>query len=162
MDCSIENELSRFIRVWRILGPTMVTLSGGMVLLSWPDTWLAWLVFFLALLFGFFALEHTRMASRALDSVRHGKPQNCEVEIRKKLGDGRDYVIATVYRESNDKWEISFAPPLWNVDPFLHKSLHAKVYFEPQTEYPLVVVTEGGHLWAERIPTLVNSSAPNG
>ena len=34
MDRSIEEELSSFIRVWRILGPTMITLSVGMVFFS--------------------------------------------------------------------------------------------------------------------------------
>ncbi len=162
MDRSIEKELSSFIRVWRFLGPTMIIISLGMVFLSWPDRWLSLLVFFLALLFGFFTLKHTRMAGKALDLVRHGQPQSCEVEIRKESGDDRDYVMGTVYRESKDTWNISFTPPLWNVDPFLQKTFHAKVYFEPQTGYPLIVATDGGHLWAERVPTKVNSSATNG
>jgi len=159
MDRSIEKELSSFIRVWRILGPTMITVSLGMVFFSWPDRWLAWLVFFLALLFGFFTLKHTRMARKALDLVRQGQPELCVVEVRKESGDDRDYVKGTVYRGSKNKWDISFAPPLWNVDPILHKTLQAKAYFEPETEYPLVVVIDGGHLWAERVPTKVNCSA---
>jgi hypothetical protein len=162
MDRSIEKELSSFIRVWRILGPTMITISLGMVFSSWPDRWLAWWVFCLALLVGFFTLKHTRMARKALDLVRHGQPEACVVEIRKELGDDRDYVKGTIYRASKDKWDMSFAPPLWNVDPILLKTLHAKAYFEPETEYPLVVVTDGGHLWAERVPTKVNSSATSG
>jgi hypothetical protein len=162
MDRSIEKELSSFIRVWTTLGPTMIAMSLAMVLLSWPDRWLAWLVCVLALLFGVFTLRHTRMARRALDLVRHGRPEACVVEIRKESGDDRDYVMGTVYRESEGKWDMSFAPPLWNVDPILLKTLCAQVYFEPETEYPLVVVTDGGHLWAERVPTKVNPSATSG
>jgi hypothetical protein len=157
---SIEMELSRFIRVWTILCPMIIAISLGMLLISWPDKWLAWMVYFLALLFSFFTFKHTRMAGKALKLVRHGKPLNCEVELRKESGDGRDYVTGTVYRGAEEKWEIPFSPPLWNVDPFLQKTLHAQVYFETRSEYPLVVVTDAGHLWAERMPTKVNTSVP--
>lgn len=159
---SIEKELLSFIRVWRILVPTMITTSLGMVFFSWPDRWLAWLVFFLALLFGFFAFKQTGMARKALYLVRHGQPEKCIVEISKESGDDRDYVKGKVYRGSKEQWDISFAPPLWNVDPILQKKLNAEVYFEPETEYPLVVITEGGHLWAERVPTKVKFSAASG
>jgi len=140
----------------------MVSFSLGMVFFSWPEIWLSWLVFFLALLFGFFAFKQTGMARKALYLVRHGQPEDCIVEIRKESGDDRDYVKGRVYRVSKEKWDISFAPPLWNVDPVLQKKLHAKVYFEPETEYPLVVMTEGGHLWAERVPAKVESSTASG
>jgi hypothetical protein len=113
-------------------------------------------VFFLALLFGFFAFKQTGMARKALYLVRYGQPEDCILEIRKESGDDRDYVKGRVYRVSKEKWDISFAPPLWNVDPVLQKKLHAKVYFEPETEYPLVVMTQGGHLWAERVPARKN------
>jgi hypothetical protein len=162
MDRSIEKELSSFIRVWRILGPTMITLSVGMVFFSWPDRWLAWLVFFLTLVFGLFTLKHTRMARKALALVRRSQPENCVVEIRKESGDDRDYIWGTVYRESKDKWDVLFSGPLWNVDSILQKPLHAKAYFEPEGGYPLVVVINGGHLWAERVPTKVTSSATSG
>jgi hypothetical protein len=162
MDRSIEEELSSFIRVWRILGPTMITLSVGMVFFSWPDRWLAWLVFFLTLVFGLFTLKHTRMARKALALVRRSQPENCVVEIRKESGDDRDYIWGTVYRESKDKWDVLFSGPLWNVDPILQKPLHAKAYFEPEAGYPLVVVINGGHLWAESVPTKVTSSATSG
>jgi hypothetical protein len=158
MDRSIENELLSFIRAWKILGPTIIIISLGMVLFSWPDRGLAWLVFSLALLFGLFTLKHTRMARKALDLVRRGQPENCLVEIRKESGDDRDYIWGTVYRESKDKWDVLFSGPLWNVDPILQKPLHAKAYFEPETEYPLVVVIGDDHLWAERVPTKVTSS----
>jgi hypothetical protein len=91
---------------------------------------------FLALLFGFFTLKHTRMARKALDLVRHGQPEACVVEIRKESGDDRDYVKGTVYRESKDKWDMSFAPPLWNVDPILLKTLHAKVILNLRPSIP--------------------------
>jgi hypothetical protein len=162
MDRSIEKELSSFIRVWKILGPTIIIISLGMVFFSWPDRWLSWFVFFLALLFGFLIFKHTRMARKALHLVEHGQPESCLVEIRKESGNDRDYVKGTVYRESKDNWDISFAPPLWNVDPILQKTLQAKVYFERGTEHPLVVVVGCGHLWAERVPTKVNASATNG
>lgn len=155
MNRSIERELSSFIRVWRILGPTMITLSLGMVIFSWPDIWLAWLVCFLALLFGLFTLQHTRMARKALTLVRRSQPESCVVEIRKESGDNRDYIRGTVYRESRDKWDVLFSGPPWDVDPILQKPLHAKAYFEPESEAPLVVVIDGGHLWAERVPTKV-------
>jgi hypothetical protein len=156
MNLPIEKELLNFIRVWKILGSAMILISFGMVFFSWPDRWLAWLVFILALLFSFFALRHTRMAGKALYLVKHGQPEDCVVEIRKESGDDRDYFKGTVYRESKDKWDICFTPPLWNVDPILQKRFHARVYFESETEYPLVVVTDGGHLWAERVPKKVN------
>jgi hypothetical protein len=162
MDRSIEKELSSFIRVWRILGPTMITLSLGMVFFSWPDRWLAWLVFFLALLFGLFILKHTRMARKALALVKRSQPESCVVEIRKESSDDRDYIWGTVYRESKDKWDVLFSGPLWNVDPILQKPLHAKAYFEPDAEYPLVVVIDGRHLWAERVPTKMTSPATGG
>ncbi len=162
MDRSIEEELSSFIRVWKILGPTIIVISLGMVLFSWPDRWLSWFVFLLALLFGFLIYKHTRMARKALDLVEHGQPESCLVEIRKESGNDRDYVKGTVYRESRDKWDVSFAPPPWNVDPILQKTLQAKVYFERETEYPLVVVVDCGHLWAESVPTKVNTPAMNG
>jgi hypothetical protein len=162
MDRSIEEELSSFIRVWRILAPALIAISLGMVFFSWPDRWLAWLLFLLALLFGFFTLKHTRMARKALDLVRHSQPETCVVEIRKETGDDRYYLKGMVYRESKDTWDVSFTPPSWNVDSILQKTLPAKAYFDPGTGYPLVVVTEGGHLWAERIPTKVSPSVISG
>jgi hypothetical protein len=159
MDRSIENELLSFIRAWRILGPTSIIISLGMVLFPWPDRGLAWLVFLLALLFGLFTLKHTRMARKALDLVRRAQPENCVVEIRKESSDGRDYIWGTVSREPKDQWDILFSSPLWNVDPILQKPLHAKAYFEPETEHPLVVVIGDDHLWAERVPAKVTSSA---
>jgi hypothetical protein len=158
MNHSIEQELWSFIRVWRVLGPALIAISLGMVFFSWPDRWFAWVVFFLALLFGSFTLKHTRMARKALDLVRHAQPEACVVEILKETGDDRDYLKGTVYRDSKDTWNVSFTPPSWNVDPVLLKTLPATAYFDPETGYPLVVVTEDGHLWAERVPIKLSSS----
>ncbi|MCC7033048.1 MAG: hypothetical protein IT179_09475 [Acidobacteria bacterium] len=158
MDRSIEEELSSVIRVWRRLGPAVIAISLGLVVSSWPDRWLAWMVLCLALLFNGAALRQTHMARKALNVVRRGQPENGLVELRKESGDGRDYVKGTVHRETKDTWDVSFAPPSWNVDPVLQKTHQAKVYCEPQIGYPLVVVMVGGHLWAERIPTKVSSS----
>jgi hypothetical protein len=162
MDRSIEEELLSFFRVWRILAPAMIVVSLGMVLVSWPDIWLAWLVFLLALLFGFFTLQHTRMARKALHAVRHAQLEACEVVIHKETGDDRDYVKGTVYWESKDRWDVSFTPPSWNVDSILLKTLRAEAYFDPETGVPLVVMTEGGHLWAEKTPTKVAASVTSG
>jgi hypothetical protein len=162
MDRSIEKELSDFIRVWKILGPAVIVLSLGMVLFSWPDRWLSWLVFFLALFFGFLMSRHTRMARKALNLVEHGQPEPCLVEIRKESGSDRDYVKGTVFRESKDQWDVSFTPPRWDVDPVLQKTLRANVYFESETGQPLVVAVDGGHLWAEKVPMKVNIPAANG
>lgn len=162
MDRSIEKELLNFIRVWRFLGLTIIVISLGMVTFSWPDRWLSWFVLFLALLFGFLMSAHTRIARKALDLMKHGQPESCLVKIRKESGNDRDYVKGTVYRESRGEWDVSFTPPRWNVDPILQRTLQAKVYFERETEYPLVVVVDCGHLWAEKVPTKVNTHATNG
>jgi hypothetical protein len=128
-----------------------------MVIFSWPDRWFASFLFFLSLLFGFFTFRHTQMAKRALKLVKYGKPENCVIQIRKESGDNRDYYEGMVSRsESRKKWDILFTPPIWNVDPLVQKQLHAKAYFEQETEYPLVVITDAGYLWAERIPERVS------
>lgn len=157
LDRSIEKELSNFVRVWRILGPSFILICLGMVIFSWPDRWLVWFLFFLSLLFGFFTIKHTQMARRALRLVKYGQPERCVAEIRKESGDTRDYFKGIVSRsKSGKKWDILFTPPDWNVDPLVLKDLHAKAYFEPETEYPLVVVTDEGYLWAERNPVKVD------
>ncbi len=70
---------------------------------SWPEIWLSWLVFFLALLFGFFAFKQTGMARKALYLFRQGQPEDCIVEISKESGDESDYVKGRVYRVSKEK-----------------------------------------------------------
>ena len=103
------------------------------------------------------------MAKRCLLLVKYGQPENCAVEIRKETGDGRDYYKGQVSQlSSGNKWDILFTPPGWNVDPLCQKNLQAKAYFESETEYPLVVVTDEGYLWAERNPERVNTSAKSG
>jgi hypothetical protein len=163
VDRLIVKELSNFVLVWRILGPTLLLMCLGMVFFSWPDRWLTWFLFFLSLLFGFFTLKHTQMAKRSLQLVKYGQPENCAVEIRKETGDSRDYYKGIVSQSnSGKKWDILFTPPGWNVDPLFQKHLQAKAYFESETEYPLVVVTDEGYLWAERNPVRVNTSAKSG
>lgn len=163
MNRLIMKELSNFILVWRILGPTLFLMGLGMVFFSWPDRWLAWFLFLLSLLFGFFTLKHTQMAKRVLQLVKYGQPENCVVQIRKESGDSRDYFKGRVSRpKSGKKWDILFTSPGWTVDPLLHKHLRAKAYFEAETEYPLIVVTDEGYLWAERNPVRLNTSAKDG
>ncbi len=105
------------------------------------------------------SFKHTQMAKRALQLVKNGQSENCVVEIRKESGDSRDFFKGIVSRsKSGKKWDILFTPPGWKVDPLVQKHLQAKAYFESETEYPLVVVTDEGHLWAERNPVRVNTS----
>lgn len=103
------------------------------------------------------------MARRALRLVKYGQPERCVVEIRKESGDTGDYIKGIVSRSrSGKKWDILFTPPDWNVDPLVLKDIHAKAYFESETEYPLVVLTDEGYLWAERNPMKVDPSAKGG
>jgi hypothetical protein len=157
VNCSIEEELSKFIRIWRILVLTFFVVCLGMAVFSWPDRWLAWFLVILTMIFGFLMHKHTQMAKRALQQIKYGQPEDCVVEIRKESGDSRDYFKGIVSRtKTGEKWDISFTPPPWNVDPLVQKHLNVKAYFESGTEYPLVIVTDEGYLWAERVPLRVS------
>ncbi len=158
MEQSLERELSNFIRVWKFLGPLLLLICFGMVLASWPERWLAWCLFSLALFFCFFTYKHTQIARRALQLVKHGRPEDCTVEIRKESGDSRDFIKGRVSRsKSGEEWDILFTPPSWKIDLVVEKPRHAEAYFESGTGFPLIVVIDEKYLWAERNPAKVSS-----
>lgn len=162
MNPSIEKELTGFIRIWVILGPAMLLIAIGMALFSWPDVWFAWLMLFLALVFGGFIHQHTRMARKAIKLLKHAHPIDCRIEIRKETGEGRDYISGVVWQDESVQWHVPFTPPGWDINPILNKNLHAKAYFEMGTGCPLIVLIDGNFLWAERIPKKTNPPKPTG
>lgn len=155
---SLEQELSSFIRVLRILVPATVFMSLGMVIFSWPERGIAWFIFVLSLIFGFLIFRHTQMARRALRLIKYGRPEKCIIELRIESGDSRDFIHGLVsHQYTGKKWDVLFTPPGWKVDSLVNKAVEAEAYFESVTDHPLIVLTEKGNLWAERIPERVNT-----
>jgi hypothetical protein len=155
MIASAERDLERFIRVWAIGVPAIILLALLAAVFSWPDRWLTQVFLLLALLFGLLTLRQTRVALRALSSVRRGAPERCTVEIRKEAGDARDFFRGRILREPDEEWNVQFASPSWDTKPLLDRRVPAKVFVESGSGLPLVVITDWGFLWAERIPARI-------
>lgn len=111
-----------------------------------------WLIFGISfVLFGsFFAIISAYWSRRLLWIWKNVSPQSMKLSIRiRKSSDSTDYqAILSTYVGQEKAWHVSLYSPSWNVEDLQGTTVSAKVYFDPKSQRPAVIETEGGLLWA--------------
>jgi hypothetical protein len=102
-------------------------------------------------LFGsFFVIISAYWSRRLIWIWKNVSPQSMLLSIRiKKSSDSTDYqAILNTNAGQEKSWHVIFYSPAWNVEELKGTTVSAKVYFDPKSQRPAVIETEGGLLWA--------------
>jgi hypothetical protein len=111
-----------------------------------------WLIFGISFVLSgsFFALISAYWSRRLLWIWKNVSPQLMQLSIRiQKSSDSTDYQAILSANAGQEKvWHVTLYSPSWNVEDLQETAVSAKVYFDPKSQRPAVIETEGGLLWA--------------